>query len=339
MTSDKTSFITLPELLERFGLIDDACLLVAEKYPFRITSFYAGLIKYPFDPLWIQSIPSTDELKDCLQPNDPLDETRLSPVPGVIHRYPDRAVLLASNRCAMYCRFCMRKRQVGRTDPGLCLDDAINYLAETPEIKDVLVSGGDPLVLEPDLLERILGSIRKIRHVEIIRIGSRVPVVAPSLITDELCRMLASHHPLYLNTHFNHPLEITPDSAAACTRLADAGIPLGNQTVLLKGVNDSADVLSSLFSGLLRIRVRPYYLHQMDLVKGTFHFRTPLSAGLGIINALRGKVSGMAIPHFCVDLQGGRGKVSLLPSAATEKGEGVWEIVAPDGKVVQYKDP
>lgn len=339
MSTNKIPSFTLSELLEKFGMENSEIMDVAEKFPYRVSRYYAGLIDYPFDPIWMQSVPTPDELKDDFQQPDPLDEERLSPVPGLIHRYPDRAVIIASNNCAMYCRFCMRKRQIGHSSSLCDLDACIDYISQTDSIRDVLVSGGDPLLLDIDALNQMLSRIRKIKHVEILRIGSRIPVVAPSLVNDELCRMLASHHPLYLNTHFNHPYEITTESAAACGRLADAGIQLGNQTVLLNGINDNTDLLAELFSGLLRIRVKPYYLHQMDLVKGTAHFRTPLARGMEIVKSLRGRISGMAIPHFCVDLPGGRGKVSLLPEIAARLGDRKWSIVAPDGEKVLYCDP
>ncbi len=329
--------ITLDELLARFKLDPAPFKPVAGRYPCRLTRYYAGLIQKPGDPIWRQCVPDPLELADDGQHPDPLDEERLSPVPGLIHRYPDRAVLLVSNRCAVYCRFCMRKRQVGCGAVGLDMERAIAYLAATPQIRDVVLSGGDPLLLPADQLHSLLGRLRTIPHLEIIRIGSRVPVTAPGLITPALCRMLAEHHPLYLNTHFNHPRELTGEAAQACCLLADAGIPLGNQTVLLRGINDQHAVLEQLFSGLLRLRVRPYYLHQMDLVKGTAHFRTPLVRGMELIAGLRGKVSGLAIPHFVVDLPGGQGKVPLLAQTARHGDDG-WTIRNLAGNPVSYHD-
>jgi len=329
---------SLDELLHRFKVDDPALNAVASRYPFRISAYYASLIKKPFDPIWLQAIPSLQELDDDQQP-DPLDEERLSPVPGLIHRYPDRAVLLASNSCAVYCRFCMRKRSIGCVGSGLDLAKAIAYIAETPALKDILVSGGDPLMLPPDYLDNLLEQLTKIPHVEIIRIGSRLPVTDPERITPQLCRMLAKHHPLYLNTHFNHPAELTEQSARACELLIAAGIPLANQTVLLKGVNDSTTVLDKLFRGLLRMRVRPYYLHQMDLVKGTAHFRTALAKGMELMDELRGKISGMAIPHFVVDLPEGKGKVPLLKETARCVKDGLWQVRSYNGDIVDYTDP
>jgi lysine 2,3-aminomutase len=330
--------ISLDELTTRFGLDPAPFARIAEQYPFRLTRYYAGLIKEPGDPIWRQCVPDPAELADDNQVPDPLDEERLSPVPGLIHRYPDRAVLLVSNRCAVYCRFCMRKRQVGCGAASLDLDRAIGYIAATPQLKDVVLSGGDPLLLPLDLLHNLLRRLRAIPHLEIILIGRGARVTAPSLVTPELCRMLAGHQPLYVNTHFNHPHELTAEAGRACALLADSGIPLGNQTVLLKGINDERQVLEKLFTGLLRLRVRPYYLHQMDLVRGTAHFRTPLQQGMKLATGLRGRVSGMAIPHFVVDLPGGQGKVPLLAETAQPTADG-WLIRNPAGEQVIYRDP
>lgn len=333
-----TALVGLDELIARFGLDPAPFMQVAGRYPFRLTRYYAGLIQEPGDPIWRQCVPDLAELADDGQQPDPLDEERLSPVPGLIHRYPDRAVLLVSNHCAVYCRFCMRKRQVGCGVSSLDLDRSIEYIAATPALRDIVLSGGDPLMLPLDQLNGLLTRLRAIPHLEIIRVGSRAPVTAPDLITPELCRMLASHQPLYLNTHFNHPHELTNQAAQACGRLADAGIPLGNQTVLLQGVNDDRTVLQELFTGLLQLRVRPYYLHQMDLVRGTAHFRTPLKRGMELMAGLRGRVSGMAIPHFVVDLPGGQGKVPLLIETAQHCHDR-WLIRNLSGDLVVYHDP
>jgi lysine 2,3-aminomutase len=290
--------------------------LVSARYPVRLTNYYAALITQPHDAIWKQCMPDLRELEDTTQCPDPLDETALSPVPGLIHRYPDRVVLLVSNRCPVYCRFCMRKRLVGSGDAPMRDDElrnALQYIAAHADIHDVILSGGDPLMLDDASLQAILTGLRAIPHVAIIRIGTRVPVTLPSRITSELCVLLRTFHPLYINTHFNHPDEITADSRAACSLLADAGIPLGNQTVLLKGVNDSVETMRRLMTGLLALRVRPYYLHQMDLVQGTAHFRTSVRTGLEIVKGLRGHISGLAVPHYVIDLPGGKGKVALLP--------------------------
>lgn len=336
MTSLQT--VSLVEVASRFKIDLTHLEQVSALYPYRISSYYAGLITAPHDPIWKQCVPSLEELYDTDQLSDPLDEERLSPVPGLIHRYPDRAVLLVSNRCAMYCRFCMRKRKVGCSGGEADLSAACDYIAATPRLRDIILSGGDPLMLHDDELYQILSALRRIPHVEIIRIGSRIPVTDPSRITPALCRMLAEHHPLYLNTHFNHPMELTAEAAHACSLLADAGVQLGNQTVLLKGVNDDSLTLQKLFTGLLRLRVRPYYLHQMDLVRGTAHFRTTLEQGRQLVRELRGKVSGLAIPHFVIDLPGGKGKVPVLPDTLRKDGD-AWQVQTNNGEWVRYTDP
>jgi len=297
---------------------------VENRYPFRVTPSYAALIKYEGDAIWKQCMPDPRELSDDGQVDDPLSESSLSPVPGLIHRYPDRVVLLVSNHCPVYCRFCMRKRHVGAGNEPLTmenLDRALAYIAATQAITDVILSGGDPLMLDDNSLEYILTRLRNIRHVSIIRIGTRIPVTLPKRITPELCSLLRRFQPLYINTHFNHPDEITTESSRACSMLADAGIPLGNQTVLLRGVNDSVETMRRLLTGLLSIRVRPYYIHQMDLVRGTAHFRTSVSRGLEIMRGLRGHISGLAIPHYVIDLPEGKGKVPLLPDIIEKKGD------------------
>ncbi|MCM0081712.1 KamA family radical SAM protein [Geomonas sp. Red32] len=305
--------VTSPEELSGLFRIDHLPLAeVAGRYPMRITPHYLGLIREVGDPIWRQCVPDPEELSDFSQSPDPLDEERLSPVPGLIHRYPDRVIWIASAACAVYCRFCMRKRGVGCSGmKSAPIEEAASYIESRPQIRDVVLSGGDPLLNSDDRIDAILCRLRKIPHVEIIRVGTRVPATFPQRITPRLCRMLKGHHPLFLNTHFNHPAEITPEAAAACARLADAGIQLGNQTVLLKGVNDDPQVMRELMRGLLAIRVRPYYLHQMDLVKGTAHFRTPVSRGIEVMEALRGHTSGLAVPHYVIDLPGGKGKVEV----------------------------
>lgn len=313
---------------------------VAQTYPFRVSSHYSGLVMEENDPLWRQCMPDSRELDDFQQEADPLAETSLSPVPGLIHRYPDRVVLLVSNCCAMYCRFCMRKRMVGCGDAPISpdqFDKAVAYIRSHPAIHDVVLSGGDPLMLDDDSLNTILSRLRTIPSLSIIRIGTRIPVTLPERVTPELCRILRKFQPLYINTHFNHPAEITPQSSAACALLADAGIPLGNQSVLLKGVNDELATMRDLLAGLLAIRVKPYYLHQMDLVRGTAHFRTSVSSGLELLRGLRGHVSGMAIPHYMIDLPGGKGKVALLPHDVERVGD-VLHIRTYTGERVTYRD-
>jgi len=251
---------------------------------------------------------------------DPLGEESDSPVPHLVHRYPDRVLFLVTYQCAVYCRFCTRKRAVGRaaapTDEDLA--KGVDYIRSRPVIRDVIVSGGDPFLLSDDRLSRILGSLRAIPHVEIVRVDTRVPCVLPQRVTDELCRALAVHHPLFVNTHFNHPREVTPEAKAACERLVDHGIPVGNQTVLLRGVNDDPPTMKALMQKLLAMRVRPYYLYQCDPVAGADHFRTGVDAGLRIMAALRGHTSGLAVPTYVIDAPGGGGKVPLLPEGVVE---------------------
>jgi lysine 2,3-aminomutase len=304
------------ELIRRFKIDGESLRNVAERYPMRITPYYLGLIREPGDPIWRQCVPDPQELENDRQLADPLNEERLSPVPGLIHRYPDRVVLLVSSVCAVYCRFCMRKRQVGcagAVTVNAGINEALRYITENPAIRDVTLSGGDPLLLTDASLEELLARLQNISHVEMVRIGTRAPVTLPERITPRLCRLLKRYNPLYVNTHFNHPLEVTPYSAKACGRLADAGIPLGNQTVLLKGVNDDPAVMKRLMQLLLQIRVKPYYIHQMDLVKGTGHFRTTVAKGIEIMEGLRGHTSGLATPYYVIDLPGGKGKVPILP--------------------------
>ena len=334
------SLVSPEELAEKLDLDLPAAALVAERYPFRITRHYFELIKEKGDPLWLQAVPDLRELNDDCQLADPLNEQVLSPVPGLIHRYPDRVVWLVANECAVYCRFCMRKRRVGCSSAdslSASFRDAVSYIAANPAIRDVILSGGDPLLLEDEQLEEILSALRAIPHVEIIRIGSRIPITFPERIDTKLASLLQRYQPLYLNTHFNHPLEINSSSRQACAILADAGIPLGNQTVLLKGVNDDPLVMKKLLRGLLAIRVKPYYLHQMDLVRGTAHFRTSVKTGLQIMASLRGHLSGLAVPYYVIDLPAGKGKVPLLPGHEIPA-DGVLRLTTYTGEVVEYRD-
>ncbi len=299
---------------EEQGVID--CLPVLRM---AVTPYYAMLMDPddPSCPVRRQGIPTARELDFAPEDMaDPLLEDTDSPAPGLTHRYPDRVLFLITDQCSMYCRHCTRRRFAGTHDRPRSLaeiDAALDYIRRTPEVRDVLLSGGDALLLNDERLEYILGQLRQIPHVEIIRIGTRTPVVLPQRITPQLCNMLRKYHPLYVNTHFNHPSEITPEAAAACARLADAGIPLGNQSVLLRGINDCPVVMKQLVQGLLRIRVRPYYIYQCDLSQGISHFRTPLATGLEIIESLRGHTSGLAVPTFVVDAPGGGGKIPVMP--------------------------
>lgn len=335
-----TNSIECPEQLA--GLFDvsaEPIQAVTARYPMRITPYYLALIQKVDDPIWRQSVPDPIELNDC-QSEDPLNENALSPVPGLVHRYPDRVVWLVSGECAVYCRFCMRKGRVGcrsRNRETIDLKAGLEYIATNRAIRDVIISGGDPLLLDDGALEVILGGLRRISHVEIVRIGTRVPVTLPERVTAGLCMLLKKYHPLFMNTHFNHPREVTAESAKACARLVDAGIPLGNQTVLLRGVNDDVEVMKLLMQRLLAIRVRPYYIHQMDLVQGTGHFRTGISQGIRIMEALRGHTSGLANPHYVVDLPGGKGKVPLSPEYIRRKGRKVF-LKNYLGEEVEYPD-
>ncbi|MBJ6723994.1 KamA family radical SAM protein [Geomesophilobacter sediminis] len=331
--------VTSPEELAGLFRVDTGdCATVSRRYPMRITRYYLGLVQKPGDAIWRQCVPQTEELADFSQSPDPLDEERLSPVPGLIHRYPDRVVWIASASCPVYCRFCMRKRGVGCAAMAPAAPEAaLAYIEAHPEIRDVILSGGDPLMLHDDQLDALLSSIRQIPHVEIVRIGTRVPVTFPERVTARLARMLKKHHPLFINTHFNHPDEITPQSAKACATLSDAGIPLGNQCVLLKGVNDDPQVMRRLMLKLLSIRVRPYYIHQMDLVKGTAHFRTPVTSGIRILNALRGHCSGLAQPHYVIDLPGGKGKVEI-PSGKVRRDGATLYLTNYLGEEIAYED-
>ncbi len=306
----------LARFCERWSVDSTGPKRVAERFPFHASRYVMNLVQRPEDPLWRQIVPHVSEIEDCEGLQDPLSEEALSVVPNLVHRYPSRVLWLVSSVCAAHCRFCTRKRRWG--SPVFLTDALVEaglaYIRSHPEVRDVLLSGGDPLLLPADRLDAILASLRTIPHVEIIRIGTRAPVFQPQLIGADLAAMLARHHPLYINIHFNHPVEITPESVAACTLLANAGIPLGSQTVLLRDVNDQVDILAELFQRLLRLRVRPYYLMQMDLTRGTSHFRTPVHRGLEILHGLRNRISGLGVPHFVIDLPGGQGKIPLVPS-------------------------
>jgi lysine 2,3-aminomutase len=318
---------------------------VGRDYPFAITPYFLSLIQWedPEDPVRMQVLPSLPELLPAeAGSTDPLSEEEHTAVPGLIHRYPDRVVVLASRRCAVYCRHCFRKRLWAERPPrndNLFWQRVVEYLENHREVRDVLLSGGDPLTLTDRELDEILHRIRSIPHVEIIRIGSRVPVVLPQRITPSLCRTLEKHEPLWLVTQFNHPREITPEAARACEHLLRCGVPVNNQTVLLRDVNDRADTIKSLCQGLLRVRVRPYYLHQCDRVAGAEHFRTPLSRGLEILSGIQGYTSGLAVPRFVVDLPGAGGKVPLQPeSIVSHQGNRVL-LRNYAGEIFPYEDP
>ncbi len=288
-------------------------------FPFAITPYFLSLIDWynPADPIKKQCFPDLREMEfKIVGDYDPLEEQQDMQVPGLVHRYPDRVLAVVTNMCAMYCRHCTRKRiwHEGETTRSKQeLMDMVKYVHATPEVREVIVSGGDPLTMNLDLLDWFLGELEKIPHLEVVRIGSRVPVVLPMRITDDLVKMLASHRPLWLNTQFNHPNEITPESQEACDKLLRAGIPVSNQSVLLRGINDSIEVMRELCHKLQRIMVRPYYLFQCDPVRGTEHFRTNIWKGIEIIEMLRGYTGGLCIPSFMVDTPGGGGKIPLQP--------------------------
>ncbi len=306
---------TPAELAPLFDMDISHVRRVVSAYPMFINPYYLGLMREKGGPIYRQAVPDIAEIAQDDGTPDPLNEEELSPVPGLTHKYPDRVLFLVSGRCAMYCRFCNRKRKVGGA--GMVTEESIregiSYIRSTKNIRDVLLSGGDPLLLSDSELFRILSEIRAVPHVEIIRIGTRVPCTLPQRVTHGLAEMLKGFQPIYINTHFNHPIEITTESALACSILADAGIPLGCQSVLLKGVNDDVGVMRELMKRLVAVRVRPYYLFQADLVKGTSHFWTGLKKGIEIMAGLQGHISGMCIPRFMIDLPDGGGKVPITP--------------------------
>lgn len=312
----RESVHTVDELVEKFNIDRKVAEDLDEFFQARINPYYLGLIRYPGDPIWLQCVPDKIELDDFDSIEDPLMEEAMSPVSNITHRYPDRALFLVTSQCGIYCRFCTRKRKVGDyakiSMKGL--EAAFNYLEEHTEIRDVILSGGDPLMLTDTMLEKILKRLREIEHIEIIRLGTRMPVVLPHRITHKLCNMIKKYHPVYVNTHFNHPWEITDESSRACELLADNGVPVGNQMVIMKDINDDPAIVKELLQKLLKIRVRPYYMYMADETKGANHFRTSIETGMKIVEALRGHTSGLAIPHFVIDAPGGGGKIPLLPN-------------------------
>src|SRR5690554_3702486 len=318
---------------------------VLEIFRMGITPYYASLMDPddPACPVRRQAIPTIYEtLAGTADMQDPLDEVADSPVPGLTHRYPDRVLFLITDQCSMYCRHCTRRRFAGQHDMGVPrdrLDEGIEYIRRTPQVRDVLLSGGDALLVSDDVLEYIIKKLREIPHVEIIRIGSRTPVVCPQRITEDLVNMLKKYHPIWLNTHFNHPKEITPESIKACEMLADAGIPLGNQSVLLRGVNDCPHIMKDLVHGLVKMRVRPYYIYQCDLSMGIEHFRTKVSRGIEIIEALRGHTSGYAVPTFVVDAPGGGGKTPVMPQYVISQSPTKVVLRNYEGIITTYTEP
>lgn len=314
-------------------------------FPVGINPYYALLMdpEDPNCPIRRQGLPLDDEaLISFHDMHDPLHEDVDSPVPYITHRYPDRVLFIVTEMCPMYCRHCTRRRLVGSKEGGIpkpAIDQAVDYIRRTPTIRDVLISGGDPLSLGDSRLEYIISSLRSIDHVEVIRLGTRIPVTNPYRVTDEFCAMIRKYHPIWINTHFNHPDELTPVAVEALARLADAGVPLGNQTVLLRGVNDCPHIQKALVHKLVKARVRPYYLYQCDLSEGIEHFRTPVSKGIEIIEHLRGHTSGYAVPTFVVDVPGGGGKVPVGPNYVVSQSPGKIVLRNYEGRIAAYPEP
>ena len=324
---------------ERTAIVEGGSML-----PIGITPYYASLLSRtdPQQPLRRTVMPSTGEfVRTRGEADDPLGEDGHSPVPGLVHRYPDRVLFLVHDFCSTYCRYCTRSRVVGHgeiipSEKRMML--ALDYIRQTPSIRDVLLSGGDPLALSEDRLDWVLGRLREIPHVEFVRIGTKMPAVLPQRITPQLCRILRKYHPLWMSVHFVHPDECTIEANQACSRLADAGIPLGSQTVLLKGVNDNVETMKKLMHKLLLMRVRPYYLYQCDPISGSSHFRTPVSKGLEIIQGLRGHTTGYAVPTYVIDAPGGGGKIPLQPDSVIGREDGYLLLRNYEGKIFRYPD-
>lgn len=342
----KNRITTLEELKKYIKLTkeeDDPRIL--QEYRMAITPYYLSLIDPddPYDPIRKQAIPTNLELERYTGDlEDPLSEDVDSPVEGLTHRYPDRVLFLVTENCSMYCRHCTRRRFAGHHDmapPQSQIDACIEYIKNTPSIRDVLLSGGDALLISDKKLEDILKKLKEIPHVEIIRIGSRAPVTNPYRITPELCEILKKYHPIWFNTHFNHSNEITADSTKTCEMLADAGIPLGNQSVLLRGVNDCIHVMKKLVQDLVKIRVRPYYIYQCDLSIGLGHFRTSVAQGIEIIEGLRGHTSGLCVPTFVVDAPGGGGKIPVMPDYTISQGNTRVVLRNFEGVITTYEEP
>jgi len=342
----KNRITTLEELKKYIRLTkeeDDPRIL--QEYRMAITPYYLSLIdpNDPYDPIRKQAIPTIHELERYVGDlKDPLSEDVDSPVEGLTHRYPDRVLFLVTENCSMYCRHCTRRRFAGHHDkapPQSQIDACIEYIRKTPSVRDVLLSGGDALLMSDEKIEKILKKLKEIPHVEIIRIGSRAPVTNPFRITPELCEILRRYHPIWFNTHFNHPNEITEDSIRACEMLADAGIPLGNQSVLLRGINDCIHIMKKLVQDLVKIRVRPYYIYQCDLSMGLGHFRTSVAQGIEIIEGLRGHTSGLCVPTFVVDAPGGGGKIPVMPDYTISQGHKRVVLRNFEGVITTYEEP
>jgi lysine 2,3-aminomutase len=331
------------EIIKLIGPNEHISKIACQKFPVAITPYYFSLIKKydPSDPIFKMSMPQAEELLEVMY-EDPLCENDSSPTKCLIHRYNDRSLVVSTTICAMYCRYCTRKRTVGINEHSLDTDeliDIVTYLKNHPEISDVIISGGDPFTLETCKLEKIIRSIRSVDTVDIIRIGTKTPVVLPQRIDEDLVAMLKKYQPIFVNTHFNHPVEITSESKEACAKLIDSGIPVGNQSVLLKGVNDNKLVQEDLCRQLIKMRVRPYYLFQCDLVNGVEHFRTRISRGIEIMDHLRGRLSGIAIPQYVVDSPGGKGKIPILPNYLISQSPEKTILRNYKGELVEYPEP
>lgn len=320
-------------------------LEVSKNFRMGITPYYASLMDVddPRCPVRMQAVPVIAENhRSDADMLDPLHEDEDSPAPGLTHRYPDRVLFLITDQCSMYCRHCTRRRLAGETDGARSMEDidkCIEYIRNTPVVRDVLLSGGDCLLVEDDVLEYIIKNLRAIPHVQIVRLGSRTPVVCPQRITEDLANMLKKYHPVWLNTHFNHPKEVTPEAEEACRKLADAGIPLGNQSVLLRGVNDCPHIMRDLVHACVKNRVRPYYIYQCDLSLGIEHFRTSVAAGIEIIEGLRGHTSGYAVPTFVVDAPGGGGKIPVMPQYILSQSPDKVILRNYEGVITTYTEP
>ena len=348
----ENSITSVQELEDKFSISDSEAQKIkeaADVFPMSITPYYASLIDFDDDtcPIKQQAVPQSDELKNTnYEMDDPLHEDKDSPVDGLTHRYPDRVLLLVTNKCSMFCRHCTRKRKVGDDEGTVNLDQikqGIEYIKETPQVRDVLLSGGDPLLIDREILRKIIVELYKIPHVEVVRVGSRLPVVLPQGITDGLVDMLSEiteeHGPVWINTHFNHKKEITAESKEALNKLANAGIPLGNQTVLLRDVNDCPEIIKDLMHQLVQNRVRPYYLYQCDLSRGIEHFRTPIAKGIEVMEHLIGHTSGFSVPRYVVDAPGGGGKIPVSPNYLLSNSNRKTILRNFEGTITVYTEP
>jgi lysine 2,3-aminomutase len=335
----KADLMRITDLSESENCAFESC----SGLPFAVTPYYASLIGADHtDPVRRTVIPTHLEMINAKgEADDPLGEDNASPVEGLVHRYPDRVLFLVTEHCSTYCRYCTRSRMMGNIHQGdikTRWQKAIDYIKQTPSVRDVLISGGDPLVLPDESIKWLLTSLGKIEHVQMIRIGTKAPVVLPQRITPKLVKILKSVRPLFMSIHFTHPRELTPETVKACNMLADAGIPLGSQTVLLKGVNDNADVLKNLYHGLLKVRVRPYYLYQCDPITGSGHFRTAVQTGIEMIKGLRGHTTGYGVPSYVIDAPGGGGKIPLLPEYYQGRADGQVMLKNYKGDMYLYPD-